>query len=247
MTFMAACIAGLLLFGVGGTGFLPSAHDTVIKVNGAKLSQAQFDRFYFQLSRRSDPNTPQDRAQMNQQALQELIRQEVFYQEAKKYGLDTTDQELQMELASIPNFQKEGRFDGATYVQAIRQMFGMSPHEFEKGHKKDLVGRKLNQLIMTTVHISDSSLKEAMDIEERKAQEILNQAIKSGVKKDIDQAKENLAKFKELKTNPEKFKESLTTHEVNLVFNDYLNQLNNTLKVNIVSDRFQQRLSGSAS
>lgn len=222
MGFMAACIGGLLLFGVGGTGILPSPQDTILKVNGTKVTQAQFDQFHHQLSRRKESPTAQDRIQLNQQALQELIRQEVFYQEAKKYGLATTDQELQLELAAISAFQKDGRFDGTTYVQTIRQMFGMTPRQFEKGHKKDLIGRKLNQLLVTSVHVSETDLKAALE-----------QRLKTETDK---------AKIKEWKENPEKLRDELKDRELNLVFNDFLNQLNASLKVNITSDRFRSSL-----
>src|SRR5262249_50715238 len=148
MVFLAACILGLLLFGIGGNALISTPQDTVIKINGQKVSQLDFDRIYNQIMKqRPGATSPEQRQQIQSQALNELIRTEVFFQESKKYGIDIPDQELQMQLASIPAFQKDGHFDPSTYVRVIAQAFNMSPRDFEKGHKKELAGRQLNQLI----------------------------------------------------------------------------------------------------
>jgi hypothetical protein len=223
---MAACIAGLILFGIGGTSVMTSSQDTIAKVNGAKISAKQFDRVYNQMARQKPEATPQERQQILSQALNEVIREEVFSQEADKYGITVTDHELQIQLASIPAFQKEGKFDPQTYVQVVAQMFGTSPTEFEKNHKKDVAARKLNQLIAFSIHIPDSDLTSALD-----------QRLKS---------EKDPKKLKEMKQNPEAVKNELRDKQINLVFSDWLNQLNSNLKVNITSERFKKRLSGAS-
>src|SRR5690242_12851391 len=87
MVFMAACIAGLLLFGIGGSSLMSSPQDTILKVNGQKVTQVQFDRLYNQLSRQQNVVTAEQRQQLFGQALNEIIRQEVFYQQSKRYGI----------------------------------------------------------------------------------------------------------------------------------------------------------------
>jgi parvulin-like peptidyl-prolyl isomerase len=224
MVFMAACIAGLLLFGIGGTSLLSSPQDVIVKVNGKKVTQMQFDRIYHQITRQRTETDPKDNQRLLGQALNELIRQEVFYQEAKKYGIEVTDQEMQYQLASIPAFQREGQFDPQTYVRVVSQAFGTTPNEFEKDHKKDVAARKLNQLIASAVQISD------------RVQSLQLEA--------MIQNEEDPKRKKELKEKPEEFIQELRNREMNLVYSDWLNQLNSGLKVNIVSDRFQKMLSG---
>jgi predicted thioredoxin/glutaredoxin len=227
MVFLAACIVGLILFGIGGTSLVSTPQDTIMKINGRKVTQMEFDRIYNQLLRQKQgTTTPEQRQQVQSQALNELIREEVFFQESKKYGIRVPDQELQMQLASIPAFQKDGHFDAATYVRTVTQAFQMSPHEFEKTHKKDIASRQLNQLIASTVNISDDQLK---------------QELEAHLKTETD-----LKKRKELTEDPEKFRQELQEKEVNLVFADWLNQLNSTLKVNMVSETFRKRLGAPA-
>lgn len=227
MVFLAACIVGLLLFGIGGNSMVTSPQDTILKINGKKIPQVNFDRLYNQLMRQKEGSTtPEQRQQIQGQAFQELIRQEVFYQESKKFGIEVTDQILQMQLAGIPAFQKDGKFDAETYVRVLSQAFSMAPRDFEKAHKKDIAARQLNALIATSVHISDAQLGNE-----------LTARLKSET---------NAKKRKELQADPEKLRQELLEKETNLVFGDWLNQLNSTLKISFVSDQFRKRMGQSA-
>ncbi len=227
MVALAACIVGVILFGIGTPSLTATPQDTVMKVNGQKVTQMDFDRIYNQLIRqRQTATTPEQRQQIQGQALNELIREEVFFQEAKKYGIQVTDQALQMQLGSIPAFQKDGHFDPATYVRAVNQAFQMTPHDFEKMHKRDIASRQLNQLIASAVNISDEQFQ---------------QALEARLKTETDPKVK-----KEMIDHPEKFRQEIQDKEVNLVFSDWLNQLNSTLKVNMVSDTFRKRLAAPA-
>lgn len=223
MVFLAACIVGLLLFGIGGNSMVASPQDTILRINGEKVPQINYDRLYNQLMRQHPGSTtPEQRQQIQGQAFQELIRQEVFYQESKKFGIEVTDQILQMQLASIPAFQKDGKFDAGTYVRVLSQAFNMAPRDFEKTQKKDIAARQLNALIATSVHITDAQL---------------NDDLAARLKSETD------AKIrKELQSNPEKLRQELLEKEINLVFGDWLNQLNSTLKISFVSDQFRKRM-----
>lgn len=221
MTAMAVTIALLIIFGIGGSSFMTSPFDTIIKINGHKVSQVEFDRVFNQIAR-SHPDAATQRQQVMSQTLNEIIRQEVFYQESKKFGIDVSDQQLQLQLQSYPAFQKDGKFDLQTYARMVGQVMGMSPRDFEKNQKKDIAGRNLNQLVAESVQITDQAVAEEMNAQMA--------------------AEKDAAKRKEIAANPEKIREDLKNKEMNLVFNDWLTQLNTALKVNIVSDAFRQRL-----
>ncbi len=223
MIALAFCIMGLLLFGVGGSSFMASPQDTIVKVNGRKITMQEFDRVYRAMIRQQqgDPTANQQQ-QMTGQALNEIIRQQVLSDESKRYGLRVTDDELRLQLASIPAFQREGHFDPATYDQVVRRTFGISANEFEKSHTKDLAVRKLNLLIASSIHISDPEVQ------------LYRDSILAGEK--------DPKVKKELESDPEKLREKIRERQVNIVFSDWLNRLNSDLKVSIVSDQFRQRL-----
>jgi parvulin-like peptidyl-prolyl isomerase len=226
MTSMAVCLVGLLFFGIGTTSFLPSANDVIVKVNGEKIRQSQFDRLYNQIMRQKNNAKPEERQQVTGQALNELIRQEVFAQEAKKFGIEVSDQELQLTLSGIPAFQKDGHFDPQTYVRALALNLNTTPNDFEKGHKKDLAAQRVNRWIASVVHIPD---------------DVFEAALINRIKTETDPKKR-----KEMEANPEVAREELRNKELNLVFSDWLGQLNSNLKVNIVSETFRQRLNAPA-
>lgn len=226
MVALALCILGLLLFGIGGSFMGASPNDTIIKINGKKVTQMEYDRLYNQLSRQKTDLSPEQRDQLAGQAFQELVRQEVFYQEAKKYGIVVSDQELQLQIRAIPAFQKDGQFDPATYMQVISQMFGAPIHEFEKVHRKDLMARQLNAVIASAVHVTDAELQSAL------SQRLATETDKK--------------KKKQLQENPELLREELRQKEANIVFSDWLTQLNANLKVNVVSETFRKRIGAPA-
>lgn len=226
MVFLAVIVVILPFFGIGTTSLMPSSHDTIVKVNGHKITQAQFDQLQNQILKQRADLTPEQKKQVGGETLNELVREEVFTQEAAKYGIHATDQELQMELASVPAFQKDKRFDPQTYVQVVSQAFGMRTQDFEKKQKRDIEARRVNQLIAFSIHMTD------MELEKQQAA--------------IFAAEKDKATLKKWKEDPESLRKDLLAKERNLVFQDWLNQLNSTLKVQIVSDAFRRRLNGGA-
>lgn len=217
------CIVGLILFGAGGTSFTKSSQDVVVRVNDKKITAEQYDRTYRAMTRQTTDTSPAAQQQLMGQALNEIIRQEVMSEEAERYGLTVTDQELQLQLATIPAFQRDGKFDMATYVQVVRRMFGTAPSEFEKTHRKDLLVRKLNLLIASAIQTSDA------EVDLQKAAIL---------------AQEKDPKIKaELEKEAGKMRDRVRERQVNLTFNDWLTRLNSDLKVTIVSEDFRKRLS----
>jgi peptidyl-prolyl cis-trans isomerase D len=226
MVFLAVIVVILPFFGIGTTSMLPTSQDTIIKVNGRKITQAQFDQLNNQIMRQRPDMTPDQKKQVGAETMNELVREEVFTQEAGKYGIHATDQELQLELASIPAFQKENRFDAQTYVQAVSQAFGMRTQDFEKKQKRDIEARRVNQLVAFSIHMSDAEYEQQKNI------------ILAGEK--------DKAVLKKWKDDPDALRKDLLAKERNLVFQDWINQLNSTLKVQIVSESFRRRLNGAA-
>ncbi len=221
---MAACILGLLLFGIGGGSMAPSPYDPILKVNGAKITQADYDRLYRQASRQRDVSTPDQQRQLEAEVIQELIRAEVFAQEAKKFGIKVPDQDLQLHLSNYPAFLKDGKFDPQQYMQTVTQVLGMPLADFEKARRKDIAAQKLTALINASVHIPDATLQEA---------------VKSRLALETDKKKK-----KELQDNPDALREEIRNREANQVFSDWLSQVNASLtgKIVPVSEAMKKKL-----
>ena len=203
---------------------MASPKDVIVKVNGRKITNEQFERLYRAMARQRPESSGRDQQEIMGQALNELVRQDVLSQEAKRYGIVVTDDELRSQLASIPAFQREGQFDPATYAQVVQRTFGMNLHDFEAGHKKDVSVRKLNLLVASGVQVSDAEVEFHKD------------AILEGEK--------DPKVRKEIAADSVKLRDRVREKQIQLVFADWLNRLNSDLKVSIVSDQFRQRLAG---
>jgi peptidyl-prolyl cis-trans isomerase D len=223
LTSLAVVVIVLPFFGVGSSFFVSSPTDAIVKVNGEKITKSQFDHLYNQMIRQKGPNEKTNNQEMTNQAFNELIRMTVYDQEASKYGIYVSDLELQNYLAHATAFQKDGKFDIRTYYQTVMQVAGTTPDEFEKMRKRDIKANKLNQLIASAVHVSDAEL---------------NQSLQARLLSEKDPKVK-----KELQEDPEKFKDELRSRQINLVLNDWLNQLNTNLKVSILSENFKKSLS----
>jgi peptidyl-prolyl cis-trans isomerase D len=220
---LAAVMIGLPFFGVGGFTFF-SPQDSIVKVNGKRIIQREYDILLNQLVRQVPNMTPERRVQLEQEAFQELIRREVLFQEALRYGIYVSDQEVALNLFSIPSFQTEGKFDPRKYAQTLSQVFRMTPKEFEGLRRKEMAAMKLNQIIASSARVDP-------------------QLVKDGLKRRIE-IEVDPEKKKELKKNPDIYRGELRDREIQLVFADWLSQINSKLKVSFVSESFRKRLQG---
>lgn len=137
-------------------------------VNNTSISLARLSEQVERLSR--DPRMEQlqalggdaGRQILQQQALSQLIEQELIRQEANHQKLWTTDAEVAEVIRSIPEFQEEGRFKRENYMgylQAVRK----NPAEFE-----DEV--RYQQSIRRAVRMFGAALRPtALEIEKQKA------------------------------------------------------------------------------
>ncbi|TYT75535.1 peptidylprolyl isomerase [Desulfobotulus mexicanus] len=105
--------------------------------------------------------------QVREQALQRLIERELLLQEADSYKLQVTDDEVAHAIASIPVFQKDGRFDSGVY-QNLLQANGMSVAYFEQRQRQDLLLAKLQDLIFGGVTVSELEALDFYNSENRK-------------------------------------------------------------------------------
>jgi hypothetical protein len=224
--FLAAIMVSLPFFGVGTNYLFSSPQDVVMQVNGAKVRRADYDRLLNQILKSKPDMKPEQKQQARAQAMNELIRLIVYDQEAAKYGLHVSDQELRAQIEHTPAFQKDGKFDPSTYVNTLTNLADTTPEEFEAFRKKDMAAFKLNQLVASAAGVSDADVQEAMNN---------RMAVETDPKKK-----------KEWKENPESLRAEIRGQQVNWLFQDWLGSINSTLKVKITSDEFRKSLEGPA-
>jgi len=219
ITLIGFVFATFAYFGAGG--ILTKGIDTVATVNGNKVSYTEFSRQVSrtienqQAQKKDSQLTENDIKQIKMSVLQDMVSEEAFLQMALKYGLDTTDNEVRAYLQQIPQFQKDGHFDHMTYFQALNYGLKIKPEEFEKSRKRALTVDKLRYLIYLEAKVSD---KEAEDEFLRR-----NSNLKNWLKE------------------KDKFIETLRNEKRVLLFSQFVNVLQQKIKVQDYMSKFEQQ------
>ena len=109
-----------------------------------------------------------DMAAVQQQAWRNLVNTRLLVQAGLKAGIPVTDNDVlatmqidpPLAILSAPAFQTDGKFDPTKYSQALR-----NPQNdwsaFEAQVRAEAPGKKLQQIVMTSVKFSDAELREA--------------------------------------------------------------------------------------
>ena len=179
--FGGTFIAG---FGVSTFGNRASSFDTVAVVNGEKIPY----KYYYGLCNNTlgllknskDLELTDDLIRLTKnQILMNLIQDELFWQQTKKYGITVTDNELATDIQKHPFFVNEkGQFDSRRYYQFLNNI-RLSPKDFESLRRKQIASNKLKVLIASAARVSQSEFenKHASNMSELtqiKANDILN-------------------------------------------------------------------------
>lgn len=98
-------------------------------------------------------------------ALSEFILNEVVIQhEAARLNVIPSEEAIAAEIRLLPAFQKEGGFDPLKYQTFMKDQ--MAPRGFTERHLEEMIGdmlayRKLHQLIISPVSVSEAQVREA--------------------------------------------------------------------------------------
>ncbi|HOW27564.1 MAG TPA: SurA N-terminal domain-containing protein [Elusimicrobiota bacterium] len=215
--------------GFGSYFFSTSPYDAALTVNGKKISYKTYQtRFHQYLSQQRDENvilTEERTKQIKQQAIQDLVREEVFIQQAERYGLAVTDNELAAYIQNSAAFRRDNKFDQRAYFQVIHQVLRTTPEEFEKERRRDILIQKLQTLLASTIKVTDVELS-------------WQQQKIAALSKDPEERKMAMEK-------PNELRNKMRQEQINHVFQEWLTQLNNQLKVQVFIDKWERRGEGA--
>lgn len=213
-------LAGAFI-GFGGYLFGTRAPtDAVLVINGKGVPYLRYanllNRAVENLRQNKQDVTEETLNQKKQEVLQGLIQEEVLSEQAKKYGIKVTDAELAAAIQRYPAFQRDGRFDQAAYFQVLYQMLHTTPKEFEESQRKQIAISKLRFLLTMSVLISEPELR-------------------------FEYARANGGKMTNFEKDREKFSDKLRQEKVMLAFNEWYKNLNQTVKIKVNLQNFEQK------
>ena len=130
---------------MGSGGFAARVNNNLISMADLGSQVAQLEQMYAPLFGGQVSGDAQ-RQFLRQQALENLIVQELVAQSATKEGIMVTDAEIQDTVVrEIPAFQKDGRFQKELYFQLL-EANRLTPGEFEDKLRKDKKNARVRRL-----------------------------------------------------------------------------------------------------
>jgi peptidyl-prolyl cis-trans isomerase D len=150
--------------GIGG-------EPVVATVNGVDITQRAFDYRYREVraqlrERLGASYRPElfDEKTLRAQVLEQMIRENLLLQVSHDMGLRASNQELRAAIMATPAFQKDGRFDDATYQRAL-QLRGMRPPQYENGLRQEIVGTQLERAVVASEFATPKELDQAIRLQ----------------------------------------------------------------------------------
>ena len=157
-----------------GGGSLSSDSDrrrpnVVGTVNGEEIpleryrrAQASLVQAYEQMTRQRMTPDMIERLGVAQQVVNDLVTDAVVVQAAAKEGVEVGNVELRDRIQEMREFQEDGRFSRDRYLRVLRGA-RVDPADFEAEMRRQLVRRKMENLVRGGVKVSDAEVREAYE------------------------------------------------------------------------------------
>jgi peptidyl-prolyl cis-trans isomerase D len=144
-------------------------------INGEEVGWQVYNQIYNNIyqseAAKVDDELPDAKLeQIQEQAWQELLRERLLLQQAEKYGIVVTDEDvyqyLRMSppsyLQQLPYFQTEGRFDPQKYISAMADpQFAPFWNQLDPQLRNDLKRIKVQEAVIRNAHVTEEEVKEA--------------------------------------------------------------------------------------
>ncbi len=148
----------------GGSG--TPAGDWAAKVDGTAIPTQDFLRAAQNLDGyyRNLLGASYDRQTMNlnvgQQAINQLVQEEVILAHARSLGLVATEDEIRQELLRDPALQQDGVFIGTQRYKMVLEASGLDPQVYEQDLARRILRRKWAELLTADIEVSDQQVEQ---------------------------------------------------------------------------------------
>jgi peptidyl-prolyl cis-trans isomerase D len=164
--WLAGVVLGIigLVFVFWGINWTLSAPTYAAKVNGTEVSADEVRQSYqqqlAQAERQSNGSiSDAQRNDIKMRVLDDYVNSEALVTRANKLGYRVTDQQLLQEMAQIPMFQVDGKFDYSHAVAVLRAQ-GRSIPEVEGLFKRDVQLRQLDSALTLSSFATAAEMKQ---------------------------------------------------------------------------------------
>jgi peptidyl-prolyl cis-trans isomerase D len=147
---------GVIIFGAVSSLFIKSS-DFAVKVNGVTIPMKLFSSICTSsiISYQQTADRSLDEKELNEvkaRIIQTLIQTELLYQEATKYGIVVTDEELNSDLQNSLQF-KDGDTFSVNKYRSFLNAIKIKPKDYENLIRKQLVANKVKMLMASSIKL----------------------------------------------------------------------------------------------
>ncbi|HEX7181780.1 MAG TPA: peptidyl-prolyl cis-trans isomerase [Thermoanaerobaculia bacterium] len=153
--------SGIRQQGPGGT-VAARVGDRTVTMDEFERQYRQLENMYRQLY--GGQMTPEVAQQLRlpMQALDRAINEQILLAEAERMGLEVTDEELRTTILAETAFQDEqGRFIGQEKYERVLQANQLTVASFEAEMRRQILREKLNEVLRSSVFVSDAEVEKA--------------------------------------------------------------------------------------
>lgn len=159
-------VAGIIIlsFGVFGTAYrLDTTINSAGKIFGQSVPLRDFEKAYLDSRDQGLINYGDRFMKMGNQVdlEREAWTRLMLLHEAQKAHITASDKEVIDLIATMPFFQREGRFDRLSYEMILQSpsYFDRRPKDFEEGIRRSIMIKKLLDQVAGPAHVSEDELK----------------------------------------------------------------------------------------
>ncbi len=143
-----------------------SPGESLASVGGLPITVGEFQRDYLrqrQMYERMYPGR-MDAAMLKRLGLQDqvfegLVSERVVVLEAKRLGITIDDNAVAREIATAPEYQRDGHFIGTAEIRRVLDLQGMTVEEFENAVRTNLLRRKLEALVASGASVTNAEVE----------------------------------------------------------------------------------------
>ncbi len=186
-------------YGIITPGASQAGRGTAGTVNGDPIPLSEFNReyarrveFFKKLAGGKLTDEQLKNFHLKEGVFQELARRRLLIQAADRENMTASDEEVRDSIEKIKAFQKDGKFDLATYQQLL-QANNYTPGSFEHSVRDDLSAQVWEPYFRGLVHVSEGEIRDQYLIAENKRdiKYVLLMPPKQEKGKPVDPTKEN--------------------------------------------------------
>jgi len=172
--FIVFAFIGTIFYSWGMGGTSGSGGGTVATVEGAKITQVEYERtfnnlinFYREQFRNQFSEDLIQKLDLKTQALDVLVQKKLLLLKADELNIRVSDTEVVARINGLSAFQKDKVFDNTAYQNFLRYK-RLTPYEFEESQRESLLLEKIENFIKSNIKVSASEVDETFRRENEK-------------------------------------------------------------------------------